>query len=1009
MTPFNREWKTFSLRWAQDGRLNRYVGWSMLVHAVILASVGLVAGLLYREVQQATAQAEQQQQQQVQAEQEKKAIVEEAQAEAKLLFKEEVAREQLRKFFDEVTSGHVPGAMAEEYWDELMADLDPDLAGLAEGLEKDAFDPAQAAKEVQAIKEKLVQKLAEMIARNQQKPLRDEGVARAAEQAKQLAEALKKELAAKAGHPAGEDLNKMVEGAGVEAAKRLQQAGKDVAAGLAAAEKAADALDKATGRLAAQHKAIAAARDGGDAKGEAQAKAQVRREQADLLAAAKAVAAARASLGKAVEPLKSTAPAAAAEVKKGDTDSGKAQDKAQAAAKAAGAAKADDAAASARAAGEELQRSIVALKKAQDEIEKQLKAPRLADRLAALLEAEAIRNGKLTQKADEKFAQLVKDKILPAVLQKADLAIERQFKGDKAAAAAVKAAVQKELEKVLGKDLARQVKPGEQVARAAGEKLPALPKAEPGTLPPPARMPADAEAKMLAALERNVAAAVDAGLKQLPAFNLKAGAEGTAQRAALQKRLEGLKNQLASGRTDFLGQTDAAALAAARARQLDRHAALASLGQGTGLRLDLESYKKVAEAMKERGRVAGEDLLRKGATGEVMRAEDDRTLRPALVSLPEVVKAGPETTAPERKLAPPGFRTNNFAGMPFLAADAIKIDGDLSDWKDIPSLQLTPVTLGGSKPAVIPEHQTAWIAYSPRGIHIAVQVADTTGKLENHHPLGSFWLNDGIEIYLDTLNSKYNNRGETSTHQFFAFPTGHKDDATTGGYESHFFLNDKQQLESKIVPHSQEAMPRAGKAAEDGKSWTMEILIPRERLRQGDSKPGRIVGFNLQIDTGSGVYYFWTNPIKGRISMKPNAWGDIQFLGSDAKVEIVGADGKEVLRSILPGQAFRVRVTDPDMNLDERKKDKISVTVRTATGSTETMILEETGLETGVFVGAMPTRLNIGKRQQGRLDVFEGETVTVEYLDQVRAYGERNLPVRATFQVQSMGTKLAGK
>ena len=177
-------------------------------------------------------------------------------------------------------------------------------------------------------------------------------------------------------------------------------------------------------------------------------------------------------------------------------------------------------------------------------------------------------------------------------------------------------------------------------------------------------------------------------------------------------------------------------------------------------------------------------------------------------------------------------------------------------------------------------------------------------------------------------------------------------------------------------------------------------------LAVGDVEPGRILGFNLQIDTGSGLYYFWTCDPKLRPSMYPVSWGDVQLLGSDGKVEVIDDEG-EPQSSILPGKPLSVRVTDPDMDLDQAVKDKISVTARTTGGDTETLILEETKPSSGVFEASLATTLSIGTAQTDRLQVFEGETVSVEYVDQARAYGERNVPLQITVAVGSLGVKLA--
>ena len=72
------------------------------------------------------------------------------------------------------------------------------------------------------------------------------------------------------------------------------------------------------------------------------------------------------------------------------------------------------------------------------------------------------------------------------------------------------------------------------------------------------------------------------------------------------------------------------------------------------------------------------------------------------------------------------------------------------------------------------------------------------------------------------------------------------------------------------------------------------------------------------------------------------------------------------------GEPLRIRVTDRDMNLNEKVKDKVSVTVRNARGEQEVAILEETGRDTGVFEGSVRTALALGERVAGRRQRLRG-------------------------------------
>lgn len=77
-----------------------------------------------------------------------------------------------------------------------------------------------------------------------------------------------------------------------------------------------------------------------------------------------------------------------------------------------------------------------------------------------------------------------------------------------------------------------------------------------------------------------------------------------------------------------------------------------------------------------------------------------------------------------------------------------------------------------------------------------------------------------------------------------------------------------------------------------------------------------------------------------------------------------------------------LRVADPDQNLDGRARDTLSVTVQSAqTGDEETILLTETGDNTGVFTGYVPTGPAPAASGDCALQVGAADEVTVRYRD----------------------------
>ncbi|MCS6948240.1 MAG: OmpA family protein, partial [Steroidobacteraceae bacterium] len=82
------------------------------------------------------------------------------------------------------------------------------------------------------------------------------------------------------------------------------------------------------------------------------------------------------------------------------------------------------------------------------------------------------------------------------------------------------------------------------------------------------------------------------------------------------------------------------------------------------------------------------------------------------------------------------------------------------------------------------------------------------------------------------------------------------------------------------------------------------------------------------------------------------------------------------------GDAIFIRVTDADQNLDATRIETVDVRLTTRSGDVETVRLSETGPNTGVFVGYMPTRLASGTASGScQLDVAREAIVEATYTD----------------------------
>ena len=408
-------------------------------------------------------------------------------------------------------------------------------------------------------------------------------------------------------------------------------------------------------------------------------------------------------------------------------------------------------------------------------------------------------------------------------------------------------------------------------------------------------------------------------------------------------------------------------------------------------KIDEERYAKTAGQIAGRGNVRGDPWDRAAATGDARRDRDDRALAAAMVvgsALPPnlEVKGGEPYT--------PAFQTIRFMPVSYLTRP-FKIDGDFKKWEDIPAFDLLPEMTGAGAKVENPkiaESIKGRMAWDGGGIFFMFDVVDANGKLDLAPGADNFFMADVVEVWIDTLNLKERRRARGAGQQFWAWPFGSATNADAPGGES---IKDRTTAYMKFAMTPAQ-MQRAAQKTPDG--YRIEFRLPVERLRDPQLVAGKILGLNMTIETGGGVHYYWSSSKAIETFERPDTWGDALLAGSDGKLEIpkalssetVGAKTDETMTTFIIGQPLRLRVTDRDMDLNDRFRDKVSVTVRNSAGESEVAILEETGPSTGIFEGAVRTMLSIGERIPASLGVTEGESITVTYIDQARANGARN-------------------
>jgi uncharacterized repeat protein (TIGR01451 family) len=88
-------------------------------------------------------------------------------------------------------------------------------------------------------------------------------------------------------------------------------------------------------------------------------------------------------------------------------------------------------------------------------------------------------------------------------------------------------------------------------------------------------------------------------------------------------------------------------------------------------------------------------------------------------------------------------------------------------------------------------------------------------------------------------------------------------------------------------------------------------------------------------------------------------------------------------RAFHGGEPVFLRIADPDRNLDARATDRVTVDVVSAgTADRERIVLAETGPDTGVFTGYVPTRVASATRGDCVLAVERARTLEMRYVDE---------------------------
>lgn len=104
------------------------------------------------------------------------------------------------------------------------------------------------------------------------------------------------------------------------------------------------------------------------------------------------------------------------------------------------------------------------------------------------------------------------------------------------------------------------------------------------------------------------------------------------------------------------------------------------------------------------------------------------------------------------------------------------------------------------------------------------------------------------------------------------------------------------------------------------------------------------------------------------------------------QVQFMNACGGQAVVGYASGDTIYVQVTDLDQNIDPAVAETIIVVLTdSVTGDTETIILTETGLNTGIFCGSVHSSINTSSSNDGTLSVAANSRLQATYTDTLDA------------------------
>jgi hypothetical protein len=414
---------------------------------------------------------------------------------------------------------------------------------------------------------------------------------------------------------------------------------------------------------------------------------------------------------------------------------------------------------------------------------------------------------------------------------------------------------------------------------------------------------------------------------------------------------------------------------------------------GTGAYFDEATYNLIMQKLS--GRSLDQTAPQLGRVAEELEGRASARIRShylpvaAVLNLSEAPPSNDPLLPPladgANAVLPPPFPTVAWTAARYGLQHPV-VDGDLGDWKlDGPRAQLRI----RADQTTLPEGPDVYIQWRGEGLYFAYDLKDATGLQISQ---GAPYHGDCLEIFLDSANSRVRSREDSDTyHQYFCMPFGYKGDPTNS------FL---RAFGKVPVPkgHSIEELNRLRTisfftAKPKAEGYSVEGFISVTAILRR-LIPGMYLGLDLSVspDFNFAHQIQWATAKSVGNWRRPDTWGDLLLLGTDATLRFIQSGTDDAERTIIGiNESAAVEVNDPDMNVDHLTRDTVAVRLASSDpSSTQVLLLTETGADTGIFRGSFAAQGLGLQPRSGLINTRSGDAIEATYIDSVLSNGDRN-------------------